>query len=120
MSRLLSAVMPPAFSVDLVFVAVVAIPSLSPMGLKAFFRFCGFLWCAVYEGDFTGLELITDTDNQLSDRGTAFHTLHFIVEITCCTHVDFRYSKQQLALKLLFPGSNTYLRKSVFIGEQQM
>ena len=73
-----SGVLFPAFGIDLVFVAVVPITSFSPVGLKTCFRFCGLLWCAVYEGDLTGFELITDTDNQLSDRGTAFHALHFI------------------------------------------
>ena len=67
----------PAFGIDLVFVVVVAVTSLSPVGLKAFFRFCGLLWCAIYEVDLSGFKLIAYTDNQLSDRGTAFHALHF-------------------------------------------
>ena len=72
-----SGVLFPAFGIDLVFVAVMPVPSFSPVSLKTFFRFCGLLWCAVYEIDFSGFELITDTDNQLTDLGGMFDVFHF-------------------------------------------
>ena len=48
-SSLVSGVLFPAFGIDLVFVAVVSLPSFSPVSLQTFLRFRGLLRGTIYE-----------------------------------------------------------------------
>ena len=55
----------------------ISFPSFSPVSLKTFFRFSGLLRCAVYQGDLTGLDLITDADDELTHCGGMFDVVYF-------------------------------------------